>query len=78
MPAVLVQAAASHRIDAIYRYTREHWGREQADRYVTGLFEAFGKIETRGVASGLGGVRRRGVCVSIRAAFHLLAKAGQW
>lgn len=26
-------------------------GGEQADRYITGLFEAFGKIETHGVAS---------------------------
>jgi toxin ParE1/3/4 len=51
MPAVLVQAAVSHRIDAIYRYTRECWGTEQADRTVTGLFEAFGKIETHGVVS---------------------------
>jgi toxin ParE1/3/4 len=49
--AVRIQEAASHRLDDIYRYTRDRWGIEQADRYVTGLFEAFARIETRGVAS---------------------------
>jgi len=51
MAAVRIQEAASHRIDDIYRYSRDRWGTEQADRYITGLFEAFGKIETHGVAS---------------------------
>lgn len=51
MTGFLVQQAASHRIDEIYRYTRDRWGSEQADRYVTGLFEAFGKIATHGVPS---------------------------
>ncbi|MGF1614419.1 MAG: type II toxin-antitoxin system RelE/ParE family toxin [Gammaproteobacteria bacterium] len=51
MTRFLVQEAASHRIDEIYRYTRDRWGSEQADRYVTGLFEAFGKITTHGVLS---------------------------
>jgi len=46
MARILVQEAASHRIDEIYRYTRETWGPEQADRYVVGLFEAFNGIET--------------------------------
>lgn len=49
--AVRVQLAASHRLDDIYRYTRDRWGEAQANRYVTGLFEAFGRIETHGVAS---------------------------
>lgn len=49
--AVRVQEAASHRLDEIYRYTRERWGAEQADRYITSLFEAFARIETHGVAS---------------------------
>jgi hypothetical protein len=44
--AVRIQAAAGHRLNAIYRYTGDHWGTEQADRYITHLFEAFGKIET--------------------------------
>ena len=44
--AIRVQEAASHRLDEIYRYTRERWGDEQADRYVTGLFEAFERLET--------------------------------
>jgi plasmid stabilization system protein ParE len=51
MAPVRVQEAASHRLDDIYRYTRDRWGVEQADRYITGLFEAFGKIETREVVS---------------------------
>ncbi|HTW33467.1 MAG TPA: type II toxin-antitoxin system RelE/ParE family toxin [Rhizomicrobium sp.] len=51
MVAVRIQTAASQRIDEIYRFTRDRWGTEQADRYVTGLFEAFDKIEARGVMS---------------------------
>jgi plasmid stabilization system protein ParE len=51
MAAVRVQEAASHRLDEIYRYTRDRRGIEQADRYITGLFEAFDKIESHGVAS---------------------------
>ena len=43
--------AASHRLDEIYRYTRERWGDEQAARYVTGLFEAFEWIETHRIMS---------------------------
>lgn len=49
--AVRVQEAASLRLDDIYRYTRERWGEAQADRYISGMFEAFERIETRGVAS---------------------------
>lgn len=51
MAAVRIQEAASHRLDEIHRYTRDRWGAEQAERYVTGLFEAFDRIETRGVVS---------------------------
>jgi len=49
--AIRVQEAASHRLDEIYRYTSERWGEKQADRYLTGMFAAFKKIESRGVAS---------------------------
>lgn len=49
--AVRIQQAASHRLDDIYRYTREYWGEAQADRYITGLFDAFAAIESRGVIS---------------------------
>ncbi len=49
--AVRIQQAASHRLDDIYRYTRKSWGEAQADRYVTGLFDAFAAIESRGVIS---------------------------
>lgn len=51
MVAVLIQEAASYRLDEIYRYTRDRWGIEQADRYIVGLFEAFDRIETHGVTS---------------------------
>ena len=51
MAAVRIQEAASHRLDEIYRYTRDRWGTEQADRYITGLFAAFDKIGTHGVLS---------------------------
>lgn len=51
MAIVRIQQAASHRLDEIYRYTRERFGVEQADRYVGDLFEAFGKIATHAVLS---------------------------
>ena len=51
--AIRVQEAASHRLDDIYRYTRDRWGEVQADRYITGMFEAFERIEAHGVASKL-------------------------
>ena len=49
--AVRVQEAASLRLDDIYHYTRDRWGDEQSDRYITALFVAFDKIEWHGVAS---------------------------
>ena len=52
MAALRIQEAASHRLDEIYRDPRERWGPELADRYISGLFQAFNKIETRGVTSG--------------------------
>lgn len=51
MSAVHVQAAASHRLDEIYRHTRDQWGPEQAESYIVGLFEAFGKILAHHVTS---------------------------
>ncbi|GAA0542713.1 plasmid stabilization system protein ParE [Rhizomicrobium palustre] len=51
MRAIRIQEAASHRLDEIYRFTRERWGQKQAERYITGLFAAFEKIETHGVTS---------------------------
>lgn len=51
MAVVRVQEAASHRLDEIYSYTRDRWGTEQAERYITGLFAAFDKIEPREVMS---------------------------
>jgi toxin ParE1/3/4 len=59
MVHVRVQESASYRLDEIYRYTRDHWGTEQAERYITGLFEAFNGIAThitpsRPISAGFG------------------------
>ena len=51
MTSIRVQDAASHRIDEIYRYTRDRWGNDQAEVYITGLFNAFSRIETHEVLS---------------------------
>lgn len=51
MAEVRLQEAASHRLDEIYRYTRGRWGTQQADLYITGLFQAFSKIDSHEVAS---------------------------
>lgn len=51
MAAIRIQAAASHRLDEIYRYTRDKWGAEQANHYITGLFAAFEKIKTHAILS---------------------------
>lgn len=51
MAGIRIQAGASLRLDDIYRYTRDRWGAEQADRYITGLFAAFDRVASHGVAS---------------------------
>ncbi|MFE8045403.1 type II toxin-antitoxin system RelE/ParE family toxin [Brenneria goodwinii] len=51
MANVRIQEAASYRLDEIYRYTSERWGTEQADSYITGMFQAFTRIETHEVVS---------------------------
>lgn len=51
MARVRIQEAASWRLDEIYRYTRERWGDAQAERYITGLFDAFERIDAHGVVS---------------------------
>jgi toxin ParE1/3/4 len=40
-----VQRAAGNRLDEIY--TRNEWGEEQAERYITGLFARFEAIAKR-------------------------------
>ncbi len=49
--AVRIQEAAGRRLDEIYRYTRDNWGTEQADRYITGLFQALDGIDNHQVMS---------------------------
>lgn len=48
---VRIQEAAPWRLDDIYRYTRDRWGPQQAERYIVGLFEAFEGIATRQTVS---------------------------
>jgi plasmid stabilization system protein ParE len=48
---VRIAEVAALRPDEIYRYTRDRWGVEQADHFVSGLFAAFDRIATHGVAS---------------------------
>ena len=33
MPAIRIQEGASLRIDDIYRYTRDRWGEDQAEKW---------------------------------------------
>jgi len=51
VPAIRIQERASRRLDSIYLYTRNRWGEDQAEKYITGLFDAFDRIATRGVVS---------------------------
>jgi toxin ParE1/3/4 len=51
MVAILLQEAASHRLDEIYRYTRDRWGAEQAESYITGLFKTFDQINSHNIMS---------------------------
>ena len=48
---VRIAEAASLRLDEIYRYTCDHWGEAQAERYISGLFDRFDQIETHGALS---------------------------
>jgi toxin ParE1/3/4 len=49
--SVRILRAASHRLDEIYRYTRDRWGEGQADTYLRGLFTAFEGIAAHKVVS---------------------------
>lgn len=47
MSGFRIQAAAIHRLDEIYAYTRDTWGEAQAERYIRGLFARFEMIAAR-------------------------------
>jgi toxin ParE1/3/4 len=51
MAEIRIQEAASHRLDDIYRYTRERWGKDQAQRYIEGLFDTFSRVGTHAAMS---------------------------
>ena len=44
MPPYLILKAAGFRLDDIYRYTLDLWGKPQADKYIHGLFQHFANI----------------------------------
>jgi toxin ParE1/3/4 len=47
MNRYLIQKATGLRLDDIYRYSQSQWGEQQAENYIHGLFEHFGKIATQ-------------------------------
>ena len=49
MSAYRVQASAGRRLDAIYTYSLQTWGRARADSYIEGLFDRFDAIASRRV-----------------------------
>ena len=51
MPSIHIQEGASHRLDDIFRYTRDKLSDDQAETYITRLFAAFYKIAAHGVVS---------------------------
>ena len=50
MTKVLIQPAASARLEDIYRFTIDRFGPVQADRYLDGLFALFETIAERRIA----------------------------
>ncbi len=42
-----VEESVGHRLDEIFRATREAWGDEQAERYIRGMFDRFDTITER-------------------------------
>ena len=51
MAAIRIRDGAARRIDEIYRYTRERWGSNQAEAYISDLFEAFNGIASNQIQS---------------------------
>ena len=49
--AIRFQEAASRRLDAIFRHTRDRWGEAQAEAYIAGLFGACEGIERHATLS---------------------------
>ena len=47
MTTFIVFEPAAQRIEDIYDYTTYQWSKEQADRYVDGLFDLFAEIARR-------------------------------
>jgi toxin ParE1/3/4 len=46
-----VEPAANAQLDHIYRYTQDHWGDAQAERYIRALFARFDEIQARALLS---------------------------
>lgn len=67
-----MQVAASLRLDEVHSYTRDRRGTELADRYITDLFAAFGKIEVHSVASRPIPAEFGGEGSCLRQAYHVV------
>lgn len=56
---VIILETASVRFDEIYRYTADLWGEEQAEKYLTGMFQAIeglagGTTRSRALPASIG------------------------
>jgi len=51
MTQFVVQESASYRIDEIYQYTLNKWGKKKANSYIEGLFKTFSKIRSSEMSS---------------------------
>lgn len=51
MSSYRIQPAAALQLEEIYVYTRDRWGKEQAERYLQGLFDRFEAIASQSAPS---------------------------
>jgi len=51
MGKFLILKSAQFRLDEIYQYNLNRWGKEQAEIYIEGLFEAFSQVSDNEVLS---------------------------
>lgn len=49
MSGYLIEPSANHHLDEIYDYTANQWGDDQADNYISGLFDYLDKVASKSV-----------------------------